>query len=114
MDKVKFGIAALLATTGFLGFYWLQDNPMVVRVIALLLGFILAGLIILSTTQGKRLFSFFKDSRDEVKKVVWPNKKETLQTSGVVCAFVITMAFFLWAVDSGLMAIVRLVMGQEG
>ncbi|BBL35140.1 protein translocase subunit SecE [Nitrosomonas stercoris] len=114
MDKIKFGIAALLAIAGFFGFYLLQDNPLVVRILILILGFVLAGVVVLFTAQGKRLFSFFKDSVDEVSKVVWPNKKETLQTSGVVCAFVIVMAFFLWAVDSGLMAIVRLVMGQEG
>jgi len=114
VDKIKLGIAALLAAAGFFSFYFLQDNPMVVRVVTLLLGLILATVVILFTAQGKRLFSFFKDSVDEVKKVVWPNKKETLQTSGVVCVFVITMAFFLWIVDSGLMAIVKYVMDQEG
>lgn len=114
MDKIKLGIAALLGVAGFFGFYFLQDSPMVVRVITLLLSWVLAVVVVLFTAQGKRLFSFIKDSIEEVKKVVWPSKKETLQTSGVVCAFVITMAFFLWIVDSGLMAIVKYVMDQEG
>jgi len=114
VDKIKLGIAALLGAAGFFSFYFLQDSPMVVRVISLLLGLIFAIIVVLFTAQGKRLFLFFKDSIEEVKKVVWPNKKETLQTSGVVCAFVITMAFFLWIVDSGLMAIVKYVMDQEG
>ncbi|MXS79203.1 protein translocase subunit secE/sec61 gamma [Nitrosomonas eutropha] len=114
MNKIKLGIAALLGAAGFFSFYFLQDSPVVIRVVALLLGLIFATIVILFTIQGKQLFSFFKDSIEEVKKVVWPTKKETLQTSGVVCAFVITMAFFLWIVDSGLMVIVKYVMDQEG
>lgn len=114
MNKIKLGIAALLGVAGFFGFYFLQDSPVVLRVVVLLLGLAFATVVMLFTTQGRQLFSFFRDSIEEVKKVVWPSKKETLQTSGVVCAFVITMAFFLWVVDSGLMAIVRYVMDQEG
>lgn len=86
---------------------------MVVRVVTLLLGLVFAFVVILFTAQGKQLFSFFRDSIEEVKKVVWPSRKETLQMAGVVCAFVITMALFLWIVDSGLMAIVRYAVGQE-
>ena len=86
---------------------------MVVRVVTLLLGLVFAFVVILFTAQGKQLFSCFRDSIEEVKKVVWPSRKETLQMAGVVCAFVITMALFLWIVDSGLMAIVRYAVGQE-
>ncbi|MCC6916617.1 preprotein translocase subunit SecE [Nitrosomonas sp.] len=113
MNKIKLGLAVFLAIAGFFSFYFLQDSPMVVRVMSLLLGLVFAFVIVLFTTQGKQLFSFFRDSVDEVKKVVWPSRKETLQMAGVVCAFVITMAFFLWIIDSSLMAIVKYAMGQE-
>jgi len=113
VNKFKLGLASLLAVAGFFSFYFFQDSPTVVRVVALLLGLVSAFVVVLFTTQGKRLFSFFQDSVEEVKKVVWPSRKETLQMAGVVCAFVITMALFLWAVDSGLMAIVRYAVGQE-
>lgn len=113
MNKFKLGLATLLAVAGFFSFYFLQDSPMVIRVVALLLGLVSAFVTGLFTTQGKQLFSFFQDSVEEVKKVVWPSRKETLQMAGIVCAFVITMSFFLWMVDSGLMAIVRYAMGQE-
>lgn len=113
MNKFKLGLATLLAVAGFFSFYFFQDSPMVVRVVTLLLGLVFAFVVILFTAQGKQLFSFFRDSIEEVKKVVWPSRKETLQMAGVVCAFVITMALFLWIVDSGLMAIVRYAVGQE-
>ena len=113
MNKVKIGLAVFLAAAGFFSFYFLQDSPTVVRVGSLLLGLVLASVVVLFTAQGRQLFTFFRDSIDEVKKVVWPSRKETLQMAGVVCAFVMTMAFFLWMVDSGLMMIVKYTMGQE-
>ncbi len=114
MDKVKLGLAVLIGLSGIGSFYFLQDSPMVVRVASLLLGFALAITLAAFTSRGRRFFAFSRDSADEVKKVVWPSRKETLQTAGVVCAFVMAMAIFLWLVDAGLMAIVRYVMDQEG
>jgi preprotein translocase subunit SecE len=61
---------------------------------------------------GKRFFSFAIDARDEAKKVVWPTRKETIQMTGVVMAFVVVMALFLWAVDGILLWLVKLAMGQ--
>jgi len=113
VNKFKLGLATLLAVAGFFSFYFFQDSPTVIRVVTLLLGLVLAFVVILFTTQGKQLFLFFQDSVEEVKKVVWPSRKETLQMAGVVCAFVIAMALFLWVVDSGLMAVVRYAVGQE-
>jgi len=113
VNKFKLGLATLLAVAGFFSFYFFQDSPMVVRVVALLFGLISSFVVILFTAQGKQLFSFFQVSIEEVKKVVWPSRKETLQMAGVVCAFVITMALFLWIVDSGLMAIIRYAVDRE-
>lgn len=58
-------------------------------------------------------FVFGKDSVAEAKRVVWPSRKETVQTTGVVIIFAITMALFLWAVDAGLMAVVNNLMGRS-
>lgn len=113
MDKVKLGLAVVMGLAGVVGFYVLRDSPMVIRVVSLLLGFVLAITVAMFTTQGRRLFAFSKDSIDETKKVVWPTRKETLQMAGVVFAFVMAMAIFLWLVDAGLMMIVRNVMDQE-
>jgi len=67
----------------------------------------------LTTAPGKQFFAFSQESIDETKRVVWPTRKETLQTTGVVFAFVAVMAVFLWLVDAGLLWAVRLLMGRS-
>lgn len=113
MNKFKLVLAILSIIAGVVGFYYMRDSAMVVRVLLLLLGLSLAITIAWFTSQGKRLYGFTRESVEETKKVVWPGRKETMQTAGVVFAFVVAMAVFLWLVDTGLMAIVRYVMDQE-
>ena len=73
-----------------------------------LAGAVVAGL----TAPGKRFFGFARDARDEAKKVVWPTRKETMQMTGVVAAFVVVMSLFLWMVDGLLAWLVKLAIGQ--
>lgn len=113
MNKFKLVLAILSIIVGVVGFYYMRDSAMVVRVLLLLLGLSLAITIAWFTSQGKRLYGFTRESVEETKKVVWPGRKETMQTAGVVFAFVVAMAVFLWLVDTGLIAIVRYVMDQE-
>ena len=61
---------------------------------------------------GKRFYVYAQESIAETKKVVWPTRKETLQTTGVVFAFVVVMALFLWLVDASLLWVVQKLMGQ--
>ena len=61
---------------------------------------------------GKQFFVFAQESVAETKKVVWPTRKETLQTTGVVFAFMVLMALFLWVVDTGLLWVVKKLLGQ--
>lgn len=114
MDKVKLVLAVILGLTGISGYYFLNESPTVVRVVAVLGGFVSGVALALFTSPGRRFLAFTQDSIEEVKKVVWPSRKETLQTSGTVFAFVVAMAVFLWLVDAGLMSIVKLVMDQGG
>ncbi len=114
MDKIKLGFAVLLLIAGIAGFYYLRDSAMVIRVIAVLSGFILAAVTVWFTSQGKQFHAFSRESAEETKKVVWPSRKETVQTTGIVFAFVLVMAIFLWMVDAGLLLSVRYMMGQEG
>ncbi|HBV21842.1 MAG TPA: preprotein translocase subunit SecE [Nitrosomonas sp.] len=114
MDKVKLFLAVMLGVAGIFGYYFLHESPMVVRVVSVLLGLISGTALALFTSPGRQFLAFSQDSIDETKKVVWPNRKETLQTAGAVFAFVMAMAIFLWLVDTGLMSIVKLVMDQEG
>ena len=114
MDKIKLGFALLLLIAGIAGFYYLRESAMVLRVISVLSGIVLAVVVIWFTSPGKQFYAFARESSDETRKVVWPSRKETLQTTGIVFAFVLVMAIFLWMVDAGLLLAVRYLMGQEG
>ena len=111
-DKIKLLVAVLLVIAGVAGFYFFADAPTVVRVLSVIGGLILGALVAGLSAPGKQFFRFALESRDEAKKVVWPTRKETIQMTGVVMAFVVVMSLFLWAVDGILFWLVKLAMGQ--
>ena len=111
-DKIKLALAGLLVVAGIAGFYFLRDAILVLRVLAVLAGFGAAAAIGWFTAPGARFVQFARESIEETKKVVWPTRRETLQTTGVVLAFVVVMAIFLWLVDAGLLLVVKLLMGE--
>jgi len=111
-DKIKLLVAFLLVVAGIAGFYYLHDSATVLKLVSVLVGLLLATAVAWSSAPGKRFFVFGKDSVGEAKRVVWPTRKETLQTTGVVIVFAIIMALFLWTVDAGLMLVVNGLMGR--
>ena len=113
VDKIKLVIAFLLVVTGIAGFYYLHDSAAVLKLASVLVGLLLAAVVAWTSEPGKRFFVFGKDSVAEAKRVVWPTRKETLQTTGIVILFAIVMALFLWAVDASLMMIVNKLMGRS-
>jgi len=112
LDKIKLFVAFLLVAAGIAGFYYLQESTAVLRLASVLVGLLLAAVVAWTSEPGKRFFTFSRDSVDEAKRVVWPTRKETMQTTGVVILFAITMALFLWAVDASLMMVVNKLMGR--
>ena len=111
-DKIKLLAAALMIIAGIAGFYYFADSPSVVRLGSVLAGLAAAVALFWFTQAGKQFFAFSQESVAEARKVVWPTRKETIQTTGVVFAFVVVMALFLWLVDAGLLWAVKLLMGQ--
>jgi preprotein translocase subunit SecE len=111
-DKIKLLAAALMIIAGIAGFYYFADSPSVVRLGSVLAGLAAAVVLFWFTQTGKQFFTFSQESVAEARKVVWPTRKETIQTTGVVFAFVVVMALFLWLVDAGLLWAVKLLMGQ--
>jgi len=101
-DKFKFALAVLLLVAGIAGFYLLAEQAMILRVLAVMAGTALAAGVAWRTEQGQRFFVFARESATEAKKVVWPSRKETMQTTGMVFAFVVVMAVFLWLTDKSL------------
>ena len=114
-ERIKIAVAALIAVGGLVAFYWLVDRqPFVVRLLALLGAFAVAVVVMWFTQAGRTFLAFSRESWEEAKRVVWPTRKETLQTTGVVFLFVFTMALFLWMVDTGLLWITQKLLGTGG
>ena len=111
-DKIKLVVALLLVVAGVVGFYALRESAAVLRVLSVLMGLVLATGVFWTTESGKLFFGFTKDSVAEAKRVVWPTRKETMQTTGVVILFAVIMALFLWGVDAILLSLVNLMMGR--
>ena len=101
-DKLKLFAVAVLVIAGIAGFYLLSKQGVVVQWAVLLVGLVAAVAVFLVSEPGKQFVGFAKDSWREVKKVVWPTRKETLQMTAYVFAFVVIMSLFLWFTDKTL------------
>ncbi|MCG5512057.1 preprotein translocase subunit SecE [Ectothiorhodospira shaposhnikovii] len=98
-DTVKLLVAVGLLVAGVIGFYWFSDGSTLFRVLGLLAISGVAVGIVFTTAKGRALAGFLQDSRTEVRKMVWPTRVETLQTSLVVLAVTILVAIMLWLID---------------
>ena len=101
-DKAKLVGAALLLVGSVAAFYALGKQDLWLRVLALLALLVAAAAVFFVSEPGKQLIAFGRDSVREVKKVVWPTRKEAVQMTGYVFAFVFVMALFLWLTDKTL------------
>ena len=108
------GLAILLVITGVGGFYYFGEHALVLRVLYVI-GGLLAGVAVgWFTAPGQEFFAFARDSWGETRKVVWPTRKEAIQTTAAVFGFVVVMAVFLWLTDKGLeWALYDLVLGWK-
>ena len=101
-DKAKLAAAVLLVIGGLAAYFLLSAKGGLVQWSALL-ALLAAGVVVYFTSEsGKSLIGFGRDSWREVQKVVWPTRKESLQMTGYVFAFVVVMALFLWLTDKTL------------
>jgi preprotein translocase subunit SecE len=113
-DKIKWAAAVLLLVGGVGGFYHFAEYSMLMRVPALLAVAVVCVVVILQTAAGGQMVGFFREANIEVRKVVWPSRKETTQTTLVVMAMVVSVALFLWLLDMFLLWAVKLLTGQGG
>jgi preprotein translocase subunit SecE len=113
-DKAKVALAVALVITGVIGFYLLGKQPLVVRLASIVGGLVLGGVVAWLSEPGRRFMSFARESYQETRKVVWPNRKETIQTTVAVFGFVIILAIYLWVVDKSLeWALYDLILGWK-
>lgn len=99
-DRLKLGLSVLVIIAGIVAFSMLESKiPMVGRVAVFLGSLILAAVIAWMSEPGRRTIAFAQDSYNEVRRVVWPTRKETIQMTGIVFAFVTVMGLLLWILD---------------
>ena len=101
-DKLRVALAASLVVLSVVAFYMLTKQGALVQWAALLGGLTLAVVVFLTSESGKQLVAFGRDAVREVKKVVWPERKEAIQITAYVFVFVFAMALFLWLTDKTL------------
>jgi preprotein translocase subunit SecE len=112
MDKVKIAASVACVALGIWGYYYFADTALVLRVLMVLGGLVAAGVVAWTSAPGKEFLAFAQESWQETGRVSWPTRKETIQTTAIVFAFVVVMALFLFAVDSLLAWIVQLLTGR--
>jgi preprotein translocase subunit SecE len=101
-DKAKLAVSVLLVLAGIVGFYLLTKQGALAQWGALIVALIAAVVVFISSEPGKEFVAFGRDAWREAKKVVWPTRKESMQMTAYVFAFVLVMAIFLWLTDKTL------------
>ena len=114
LDTVKLTVSMLLIAVGIGAFYYYEEYSTLLRVIGLLAVAGVSVAIVLQTAIGRRIWTFAVDARTEVRKVVWPTRQETEQTTLIVMVMVLLVSIFLWLVDMFLMWVVRTLTGYGG
>ena len=114
LDVVKLALGLVVFTAGIAGFYYLGEQPLVVRWLIVLVAFGAAVGITLQSQYGREFRQFVQTSRVELRKVVWPNRQDTLQTTLAVLVFVLVSGLFFWLLDMVLAWVTKQLTGQGG
>jgi len=99
LDTVKLVAAVAILVGGIAAFYLLSSYPLAVRWVIVLASFGVGLLVALQSVQGREFWQFVQGSRVELRKVVWPTRQETLQTTLVVFVAILAMGIFFWILD---------------
>src|SRR5262245_59144370 len=112
LDTVKLLLSCVILATGLIVNYLFPAIPTPVRLIGWLLLLLLVFGIISQTQTGKKWWLFIEEARNELRKIVWPTRQETIQTTVVVILMVVVSALFLWAIDALLMEGIQFFTGK--
>ena len=99
VEKLKVAAAIALVIAGSAAYYVLSDRSDWQRWLAMVAGLVLGALVFVASSIGRRFWNFVLDSRIELRKVVWPSRQETMQTTAVVFGFVVIAGLFFWLLD---------------
>jgi preprotein translocase subunit SecE len=114
MDTFKLVMAIAILLAGIAGFYYYAEESLLYRVLGLVGLVIVAAGIAFTTSTGHAILSFGREARTEVRKVVWPTRQETVQTTLMVVVAVIILGIFLWLIDMMLLNAVQVLTGRGG
>ncbi len=110
-DGLKWLVVFALVAVAVVGNSYYADQSLLYRVLGILALGVVAGLVALQTAKGAAFWELVKGSRTEIRKVVWPTRQETVQTTMIVVVFVLLVALMLWGLDSFLGWLVSLAIG---
>ena len=112
-DLAKYALAILLVVAGVFAFYWFANQwATLVRALAVVGGLVLGGLVFMATAKGREVREFLYEVRFELRKVVWPTRKDALRTTWVVIAVVIAVSLILAGFDVVIQWLVKLLLGR--
>ena len=114
LDTLKLAAGAGIVAAGIVGFYMLTDLPIWLRWIVVLAALAAGSLVSLQSFQGRTFWGFVQSSRVELRKVVWPNRQETMQVTLVVFVMIIVLGLFFWGVDTLLAFLTKWLTGRGG
>jgi preprotein translocase subunit SecE len=112
LDSLKLGVAVLMVAGGIYAFYHFEDQHLVLRVLGLLAVAAIAVFIAAQSTLGRNVLGFISGAQSEVRRVVWPTRQETVQTTLAVVLMVFLVGIFLWLLDMLLLWAIQLLTGQ--
>ena len=108
------GLVFILLAAAVVGNSVFAEKSLLIRIVAVVIAFAAAAVTALQTIQGKALLTFRRESIKEVRKVVWPTRQETIQTTLIIFAFTVVMGLFLFLIDGALIWLVELITGMKG
>jgi preprotein translocase subunit SecE len=112
LDAVKLAAGVVVLAAGIAGFYLLADLPIWLRWIIVLAALVAGALVGLQSYQGRTFRAFMQSARVELRKVVWPNRQETIQVTVVVFVMVVVLGLFFWGLDTVLALLTRWLTGH--
>ena len=99
VDKLKLFAAVAVVAAALFAYYWWPDASQLLRTAGIVAALVVGALIALTTEPGRRAWSFAIGARNEVRKVIWPTRRETAQATGVVILMVIVVGIYIWMLD---------------
>lgn len=113
-DLTRWSFATILLLAALGGNYYFRDFSFILRTLGWAALLVLAVVVAATTNKGRWVIQFFRESRQELRKVVWPTREETMQTTLVVAVMVAILSVLLWGVDGVLVWLIGLLTGQRG